>query len=85
MGNEFDTSEVKQLRIRLLELERENEKLHSEVSLYLGKWVSALDLASFRQVLMLAKDVKQKINNETPTCCFPCSSIRDDGESCRDS
>jgi hypothetical protein len=53
---------------RILELERENEKLRQESALYLGNWVAAQELASWRQVLMFVKpeakesDSAQKTN-----------------------
>jgi hypothetical protein len=54
MDDVYDSDEVRHLRLRVLELEEENEKLRAEASRYLGKWVAAQDLASWRQVLMLA-------------------------------
>jgi hypothetical protein len=50
----YDSDEVRRLKLQIIELEEENEKLRAEASLYLGKWIAAQDLASWRQVLMIA-------------------------------
>jgi hypothetical protein len=57
----YDSDEVRRLKLQIIELEEENEKLRAEASLYLGKWIAAQDLASWRQVLMIAG------SSETPT------------------
>ena len=50
----YDSDEVRRLKLQIIELEEENEKLRAEASRYLGKWIAAQDLASWRQVLMIA-------------------------------
>ena len=57
----YDSDEVRRLKLQIIELEEENEKLRAEASRYLGKWIAAQDLASWRQVLMIAG------SSETPT------------------
>lgn len=49
-----ESSEVRKLRLRVIELEKEVEKLRCESAKYLGNWIAAQDLASLRQVLALA-------------------------------
>lgn len=66
MYNKYEeSSEVRKLRLRILELEKENEKLRAEASLYLGNWIAAQDLASWRQVLVLVG--KPETPSETKT------------------
>jgi len=62
-------NEVRDLKLRIFELERENEKLRQESAEYLGNWIAAQDLASWRQVLMLVKspETPPEVPPETKT------------------
>lgn len=59
MDDLYYSDEIRSLRLRILELEKENEELRKEASRYLGKWISAQDLASWRQVVMLANNSEE--------------------------
>jgi len=60
----YPKSEIEKLRARVAFLERENKRLTQEVGEYLGNWIAAQDLASWRQVLMLIKEPNPVIKVE---------------------
>jgi hypothetical protein len=60
----YEIPEIKKLRLRIAELERENDKLRKESSEYLSNWIAAQDLASWRQVLMLVKETNPVLKVE---------------------
>lgn len=62
----YDSDEVRRLRLQIIELEKENEKLRAEASRYLSKWIAAQDLASWRQVLMLTQTPSETPSETTP-------------------